>query len=169
MGHVWPDAGRLNASRVPRHVDRTKAAVPGDNRGAALRQVIDNRPRLSTHNLTVAVIVQINKPRRDGQAGTVDPPADRSNRKTAHGHDSITTDGDIAFDRSRTGSIQNPPRRQQDIGVHSIPRVGGSGHAEQDEASEQHAAHHDSFGAAGKSSGVSNTWLNKFEYVARPM
>ncbi len=116
---VRPGAVFVDGREILGDIPFAAAAVAGDQRGAALLDVIGGGAILGREDrvVAVAVVVQVDEPGRHNQTGAVDGLLNLSGLELANGNDPIAANRQIAPNRPRTGPVQYLPAAQQDVGV----------------------------------------------------
>jgi hypothetical protein len=94
---LLPDAAGLERLEVAGHVGRARAAVAGDDGRHALHEVAEVRPRRRHGQGVIAVCVQVNEARGDGQPAAVDDARPAGDGESADGDDAFAAKGDIAL------------------------------------------------------------------------
>ena len=117
MGDVRAGAVGVDLGEILPDVDRPAAAVAGDERRAALADVVLRGAGLVGDDRLVAVVVEVDEAGGDDQAGAVDRLADLAGRELADGDDPIAADGHVARDGGRTCAVENLSAAEEEIGV----------------------------------------------------
>src|SRR5262249_55339048 len=117
VNHVRADALLVEILEVRRPVHRSAAAVAGDDRGAALGDVVLVRAGVLVLHSAVAVRVQVDEPGADDQPGAVDllRPVDLAD--LADGLDVVAGDVNVADDWFFTAAVVDGGVADDDVGV----------------------------------------------------
>lgn len=116
MGDVGARAVLLDGLVVVRRIDRSGAAIPGDDRGASLSQRVEVCTGLRLENLLVAMIVQVNESRRDDQSRAVDGLRRSFDLKLSDCDDPVPVDGEISGRPVRAGPVDDDAVSQDEVG-----------------------------------------------------
>ena len=117
MQDVRPGPARFDLLVERGDVGRPRAAVSGDNRGAALQQVVDVRTSGRIDNRIVAVRVEIDEPRSDDEARAIDFTAHSPGFELTDRDDLALQERDIAHFGFGERAIADQTLAKQEIAV----------------------------------------------------
>jgi hypothetical protein len=125
MGDVRPGALGVDLGEILFDIDGAAAAVTGHERRATLADVIFGSAGLLGDDRLVAVIVEIDEPRRDDQPRAVDRLANFAGGKLADGDNLVSRDGHVAGPGRRTCAVENLSPVEENVGVDGPGRLSG--------------------------------------------